>query len=875
MPEQQATAGTHSRIIQIFGDGNVVGSQPYLSLRVPSLLPRSLSATSGNEAALLGPGAGVTAFVGREELLASFVKWANSHSPERPVSVRVVYGGAGVGKTRFAMELCRALGPGWRAGFVDGIEARRFLRQSNLADWGWQAPTLVVFDYALTLLDVLPDWMDELCAIRESAHPLRILLLERQAGEGQGGWLERAFPRRFGISGVCPADLLDGEPLRLPGMADCAIQRGIMQEMLTQLGSGLVLPPDDAVFCDRLARTDWAGAPLYLMMAAMVMHRQGSVGEVLHLGRADLAHAVAGHELERLRRACQGGQAGRGSLELFLPHMAALATLCGGLPEGLVSDCLRREKEAIGCESLDTAVVKRALTELLPDEGRGGIAPIRPDIVGEAFVLSHLGNGQTRDGQRAVLRAFADRPSEVAAVLVRCVQDFAPRGADAASAREAQDQQRALDGLRAVGEMPDLPLALLLVVVGALPQQTLALRTLAVEWQGRAVDMLRQRAAVDPRHRAELAGNLNDFANRLSAAGQREEALNIAGEAATLYRELADANPGAFRPNLAMSLNTFANRLSDAGKRQEAFKVAAEAVTIRRELADTYPDVFRPDLAMSFNNLATFLSDAGKREEALTIADEAVTLYRELAAANPDAFRPNLAMSLNNLATFLSNAGKREEALTIAGEAVAIRRELADANPDAFRPDLAMSLNNLANRLSDAGKREEALTIAGEAVAIRRELADANPDAFRPNLAMSLNNLATFLSNAGKREEALTIAGEAVAIRCELAAANPDAFRPDLAMSLNNLAICLSDTEQREEALKAARQSATLYWVLFQKFPEYYGNYLETTTITWLSLRHGISPEEASSMFQQDPETHIRALLEDAEADDLPSTPAP
>ncbi len=828
MPEQQASAGAHSRIIQIFGNGNVVGNQPYLSLRVPSLLPRPLSATSRNEAALLGPGAGVTTFVGREKILASFMDWANAHSPERPVSVRVVHGGAGVGKTRFAMELCRALDPGWRAGFVDGTEARRFSRQANLADWGWQAPTLVVFDYALTLLEVLPDWMGELCAIREHAQPLRILLLERQAGEGQGGWLERAFPGGFGIHPVCPRDLLDGEPLRLPGMADCAMQRVIMQDMLTRLGSGLVLPPDDDAFRDRLARTDWAGAPLYLMMAAMVMHRQGGMGEVLHLGRVDLAHFVAEHELERLRRACQGD--GNRSLKRFLPHMAALTTLCGGLPEAIVTAAIRRELEAVGCEHVNSGDAEEILRELLPDEMKTGIAPIRPDIVGEAFVLAHLGNGQAGDGQRAVLRAFTNRPAEVAAVLVRCIQDFAPRGATTASAREVQDQQRALDWLRTVGDIPDLPLALLLVVVGALPQNTLALRTLAVEWQGRAVEMLRQQAAVEPGLRALLAGSLNDFANRLSDAGQREEALKIAGEAAKLFRELADTTPDAFRPHLAGSLN----------------------------------------------NLATFLSEAGQRQKALKFAAEAATLYRELTDVYPDAFRPDLAGCLHNLASSLNETGQRQEALKVAAEAVTIRRELADANPDAFRPDLAASLNNLANRLSEAGQRQEALKVATEAAELSRELDDANPDAFRPDLAGCLNNLAITLSGAGQHQAALKIAAEAATLYRELADANQDAFRPDLAGCLFNLANRLGDAGQRQEALKAARESATLYGTLLQSLPEYYSHYFVTAMTTWLSLRNGVSREEAFALCQQDPEAHIRALLEDADADDLPApSPAP
>ena len=711
MPEQQATAGAHSRIIQVFGDGNVIGSQPYLSLRVPSLKPScAVPGVHGGEASLLGPGAGATAFVGREEICASFVGWANSHDSARPVSVRVVHGGAGVGKTRFAMELCRELGPEWQAGFVDGIEARRFFRQTNLADWGWQKPVLVVFDYALTLLDVLPDWMRELCAIQESPHPLRIVLLERQAGEGQGGWLERAFPGGFGILPTCPRDLLDGEPRLLPGMADFAMQRGIMQDMLERLGSVIVLPTDDAAFRDRLTRTDWAGAPLYLMMAAMVMHRQGGMGDVLHLGRADLAHAVADHELERLRQACQGADAGRAALELFLPHMAAVSSLCGGLPEEIVSDCVRREKTALGCESVDTAVALQRLRDLLPDEGRAGIAPIRPDIVGEAFVLARLGNGQANDGKDAVLRAFADCPSEVAAVLVRCVQDFAPRGADAASAREDQDQERALAWLRAMGDAPNLPLPSLLIVVDALPHQTLALRSLAVEWERRAVAFLREQAAANPDLCATLARNLNNFANRLSNAGQRQEALTIAAEVATRYRELAVANPDAFRPLLAMSLNNLANSLSEAGQNEKALTIAGEAVAIRRELAAANPDAFRPDLAMSLNNLAVMCSDAGLREKALTIAGEAVELFRELAAANPDAFRPVLAGSLNTLANRLSGAGQRQEALTIARESATIYWTLFQNWPEYFRSNLMIAMTTWLS-LRHSVSREEALAM--------------------------------------------------------------------------------------------------------------------------------------------------------------------
>lgn len=116
--QQQARAGDHARIIQIIGDHNVGGDSPHLFI---CPLPPVRSVPAGpakDEASLLRPVKAATAFAGREQRLADFVVWANAHEAARPVSLRVVHGGAGVGKTRFAFELCRALGPDWQAGFA-------------------------------------------------------------------------------------------------------------------------------------------------------------------------------------------------------------------------------------------------------------------------------------------------------------------------------------------------------------------------------------------------------------------------------------------------------------------------------------------------------------------------------------------------------------------------------------------------------------------------------------------------------------------------------------------------------------------------------------------------------------------------------------
>ena len=64
-------------------------------------------------------------------------------------------------------------------------------------------------------------------------------------------------------------------------------------------------------------------------------------------------------------------------------------------------------------------------------------------------------------------------------------------------------------------------------------------------------------AAGEPQRLPVLAAALNNLAIRLSAVGQRQEALGPAQEAADLYRELAAKAPDAYRPDLASALTTW------------------------------------------------------------------------------------------------------------------------------------------------------------------------------------------------------------------------------------------------------------------------------------------------------------------------------
>jgi tetratricopeptide (TPR) repeat protein len=112
----------------------------------------------------------------------------------------------------------------------------------------------------------------------------------------------------------------------------------------------------------------------------------------------------------------------------------------------------------------------------------------------------------------------------------------------------------------------------------------------------------------------------------------------------------------------ALALNNLAVRLLEVGRRDDALNTATEAVTTYRQLAEANPGAFLPDLATSLNNLANFQSAVGRRDDALNTATEAVTLRRQLAEANPGAFLPNLATSLNNLARMLRLLERPDEA---------------------------------------------------------------------------------------------------------------------------------------------------------------------------------------------------------------------
>jgi tetratricopeptide (TPR) repeat protein len=763
----------------------------------------------------------VVPLLGRDAILDDLKRWTAS---KRDISIRVLTGGAGRGKTRLALELARELGEhGWLAGFATDDALDRFRKQSRVAEWTWKTPTLVVIDYAAGRANQLHDWIGELVD-RMSDKPLRLLLLERQANP-EIGWLSTVLGSGADDRSRAARALLDPiEPIELPAIDDLVMRRAIFARLVVRSkDSPIPFSGDDPEIDRRLRDEKWAGDPLFLMMAGLVAAETGA-HNALALNRTDLTTMIAQRELDRIGRiaASRGVDATDQEHPGFATrHMAVLATLAQGLALADLRQLAQRELDLLGSTAGLNNVID-ALRNALPRGGSAAVAPILPDIIGEAAILTWLGErgalSELGIEPLTCVRRVADTArSRVSQTLVRIAQDFAAAGRD-----------EPVRWLKSLWRATDMDLDALIEITDELPLQTVALRELAADLALQVVNQLRGRFAeltgadADGRREGILAKSLLRLGTRLSDLGRREEALAASREAVDIYRRLAHSRPDAFLSGLAMSLSNAGIVLSNLRRHEEALAASQESVDIRRHLALSGPDTFLPDLALSLSNVGVDLSNLGRREAALAASREAVEIRRGLAQTHPDTFLPALAMSLNNLACDLSSLGKREEALAAGQESIEIRRRLAQSHPDAFLPDLALSLNNLSHRLSNLGRREEALAASQESVDIRRRLAQSRPDSFLPNLASSLNNLGNRLSNFGRHEEALAASQEAIDIYRRLAQGRPDAFLPELAKSISAHSDVLATLDRHEEAARAAADALRMLLPYVQRSLETY-----------------------------------------------------
>jgi len=759
----------------------------------------------------------VVDFTGRDEVIDRLVAWREGPGT---VSVLLVHGAGGQGKTRLATHFARTSQEfGWQAmqAYHADDPAGMQLPEEPPSPQGPRAGVLVIVDYAERW--PVPDLLELLAHARlQGGGPVRVLLLARAAGDWWDG-LELQLTAELGLS-VPPA--LDLPPLgrhRAWREALFSTARDHFGDVLQVTGVGRLAPPPSM-----------HGNPAFELVLTVHMAALVAVLDHPHDTRAPGQPAELSASLlrrERLYWQHLHERRGPGRLETDPAAMGQVvftATLTGPLarPEALA---------ALGRAGIESAqhpgrLLKDHALCYPPVPGGRWLEPLYPDRLGEDFLAlttpGHQVRGYTSDDWAAtalgqllvpVAGAGSAEPAAWTRQALSTLVETARRWPHVAKGPlsdilvEHPDLALATGGtvLTALAGLDALRLDALEAVDARLPQERrLDLLVGIAALQSRLVAH-RLASTADP---ADHAAIHRQLARHYWAAGLDAQALAASEQALAIVRPLARDDPGAHNAQLAYCLHSLALGLSHMGRDQEAWAASEEGVVIRRQLAIDDPVGQEPYLVAELDNLALYCERLGRQARALELSLEALAVCRRLAAVDPAAHQPPLGKVLANHAVL--SALPLEERRAAAEEAVLIGRRWTTADPTLPDVELAGALDNLSLALGALGRSAEALPPIREAVAIRRRQAELVPGHFEPFLAELLIHLANALKRLDQHQEALEADREAVALCRTLAAATPAAHEQLLAESLCTLAEVLLALEQPGEALTAAAEALTL-----------------------------------------------------------------
>ena len=308
-------------------------------------------------------------------------------------------GPAGVGKSRLAVEMCRLASISWHAGFL------READQSRLGDLQTLRPSLVVVDYAAQRSAWLSDALAQLSQRRLGAK-VRVLVLEREA-EG-ATWWEIAQRKDRMEESVTISATMYALPRRLSGLSrDDA--RGLIVSTAAQLGRDNLTATRIEDIADHAEHMDPDGRPLFMQIATMdwLDANEGSGGRDDALRRLITRSA---HQT--------GARIGDQSLVALARNTQLFATALGGLAVDEFAGLPQWPELPAGMlPSVYQVFGSIPLNDLLDG--------VRPDILGELFVLDQLdGQSTTRLVAFELLRlAWLTNPGAYQGFVERAAAD--------------------------------------------------------------------------------------------------------------------------------------------------------------------------------------------------------------------------------------------------------------------------------------------------------------------------------------------------------------------------------------------------------------------------------------------------------------------
>ncbi|MGW2217548.1 hypothetical protein ACWCSD_21380 [Nonomuraea sp. NPDC001684] len=779
------------------GDGRVVLSGLLLPAREP--LPSDCP-----DWRLLLPRHAVVPYSGRDGQLAALRAWAGEPAA---LSVAVVTGRSGTGRTRLAGELCEELREaGWDAGFLALDAALAALSGRAAVSLEAVRPSLVVVESPEPSAPLVGELVRRLA--KHGHNPrVRVLLLAREPGEAEwwrrldtaaGGWL-----RRLNTTTV----QLNQHPLTLNERTEHAFTA---MKAFAPSRAALPTPP-------RLDDPEY-GLPLRVHLAALLRLRGGET-EVLPAptvpdalpgggigappyrtapeprpGTSWNAFRPGGRSGTRTRATVTVGEellsrfldrerdqwatvwpAGRAQVdETTARQSVALLTLTAPTPAELPG--LLSAVPALHGDPQAAAVVADWLGRVFPGVDR--LCPLGPDLVAEQALAE-------TEGLDALVLAVHDHERRTAGHLARLL-DVLRLGAERAEVGRALRSlvtsrigalvaEAAANPATRLGDLLNAALTRLpadratTAAVAALPfePQVGAQIDSRGDWWGasragpplglRALEVTLAELAV--RHfraggrRTALAGALARLSSRLSAVGRVGEAVVAAAEAVEIF---AAAPPYEEAAGQAEALFVLGACLLLAGEPGSALRPAQEAATRFRILAEDDPR-YAGRAGQAYHNLACALLDSGRTAEAVEAfaaaggAGEVAAALTDVLTAHASPTSPTLAHSPQPPAPTTAqppSPSSEQPTTPEAGPPVmpgGIRRVPAPVPPFAFPGPEPGTLPELAACLAVAATA----AVAGAAPTDR-------------DLAQRLCLLAGWLGEHGRAAEAVAPAAEAV-----------------------------------------------------------------------------------------------------------------
>ena len=551
--------------------------------------------------------------VGRNQPMAQLQAWAQSPTK---LSVAVVQGDAGVGKTRLAFELADALQhSGWQAGQLkDPSQPIAFAQPLD--------GCLLVVDYPEEHPHTMAQWLTGLVNCALPPWKLRVLLLCRNHAT--------LLAQQPHLAALCDPSLA---PLTLQGLAQqdpwSLFQSAHAAFAARKAGSGtspLPLPLTPASFSHWLGRDAIHQRPLLVQAYALNLVNDPSATD--RVGDA-LVHDIVAREEHHFTQRCaaQGLQSCAAGAWL----LQVLSGITGGLSLAQLHHLHAHLPPAsLGGRALPTQAQWRTLL--------GNQATHLPALEPDLFAAHAL---------HTYPDATADGWPAAALPVLMALDQGAPDYAQTLAAR--------LNGLvRLNWDRPQSQRGIAGVLVGALfkvvaadhaapawwaylQQNPLApaLVPLAVALERGEVGRFEALYATDAvQYGVPLARSLNNLSVHFGASGDQAAGLAAIRRAVEIREKLALDNFAAHGANLASSLNNLSVDLAESGDQAAGLAAVRRAVEIREKLAQDNFAAYGADLASSLYNLSVDLAASGEPDdlaEAKKLNDRALELIAPFA----------------------------------------------------------------------------------------------------------------------------------------------------------------------------------------------------------------------------------------------------